>query len=586
MAFDGVFLAAVKSEIEKTALNSRIDKIYQPSREEIVFSLRFKGGSKKLLINAGANMPRVHFTEIQLENPKSPPMFCMLLRKHLNGGKLVEVTQSGLDRILVLKFESSDELGDLTEISVVIEIMGRHSNLIVVNKDGTVIDSIKRVDDSMSSVRRMLPGIKYALPPTQDKLCLKDCEPGEVVRRIKAQSDGELAKCLMNCVQGFSPILCREAVQYAARRTDIKKSEANENVFSRLEFFLNNVKQSIETAAFTFTVAAEQNGKPKDFTVVPINQYGTYMITKRYESAGELLDAFYSERGRIERMKQRSHDLLKLLVNTSERISRKLELQKQELEQSQERETLKKYGDIISANFYTLKKGQSFAELEDFYDESLPTIKIKLDPALTPQENAQKYYKEYRKAATAEQKLRQLIISARNELEYIDSVFDSVSRTTGETELNEIRDELFEQGYLKRARSVKKSQQKPPKPLEFVSSDGFTVLCGKNNRQNDNLTLKQARGNDIWCHTHNIPGSHVIIISDGKSVPDKTIEDACHIAAFNSKARGSAQVPVDYTFAKNVKKPNGAKPGMVIFEGNKTVYITPDEERIKRLSVD
>lgn len=583
MAFDGIVLSAVKNEIDEIAVGSRVDKIYQPSKDEIIFLMRFRGGSVKLLINVGANSPRIHFTGVSVENPKSPPMFCMLLRKHLNSGKLISAEQLGTDRVLKLNFESTNELGDIVNIIVAVEIMGRHSNLILINQDGRVIDSIKRVDDSMSSVRRILPGVKYILPPMQDKLALTESTADAAVDRIKACKEPELAKCIMSSLQGISPILSREAVQYAARTTDLRKDDADEEIYSRLRFFLDELIKNIRSGEHRFTMVSEKNGKPKDFTVVPVNQYGAYMLTRQFDSVGALLDSFYSERDRVERMKQRSHSLLKLLVNASERVSRKLYLQKQELAESKERETKKKYGDIISANFYTLKKGMTSASLDDFYTEGMPKIKVKLDPALTPQENAQKYYREYRKAATAEKYLKQLIASAERELEYIDSVFDAVSRTTGESELFEIREELIEQGYLKRSKKQKKNSQKPLPPVKYISSDGFVILCGRNNRQNDLLTLKKAKGADIWCHTHNIPGSHVIIASEFKDVPETTIEEACKIAAFNSKARGSSQVPVDYTFAKNVKKPNGAKPGMVIFDNNKTVFITPDEQQVKNL---
>lgn len=585
MAFDGIFLHAVKDEIESVAIASRVDKIYQPSKDEVVFVLRYKGGSVKLLINVGANSPRIHFTKILVENPKSPPMFCMLLRKHLNAGKLISVEQVSMDRILKLNFESSNELGDIVNISVVVEIMGRHSNLILLNADGKVIDSVKRVDDSMSSVRRILPGVTYEFPPLQDKMSLIEHSVTDIIEGIRSAKNGDLSKTIIGTIQGVSPILSREAVQYAARGQDIRKEDADNEVFDRLAFFLNGLRDRIINKNYLYTMVMEQNSKPKDFTVVSITQYGTYMLTREFDSAGEMLDSFYSERDRVDRMKQRSHSLLKMLVSSSERVSRKLLAQQEELSLSKERETLKQYGDIISANFYTINKGMKSVVLQNFYDENFGNVEIKLDPALTPQENAQKYYKEYRKAATAEKMLKQLILSAQQELLYIDSVFDAVSRTTGESELFEIRDELAEQGYIKRVKGKKVTQKLLP-PIKYQSSDGFTILCGRNNKQNDRLTLKQAKGCDIWCHTHEIPGSHVIIVTEGKTVPDKTIEDACHIAAYNSKARGSSQIPVDFTKVKNVKKPNGSKPGMVIFENNKTVYITPDEDRIDKLRID
>lgn len=585
MAFDGVFLAAVIREMSPVIIGARVDKIYQPSKEEIVIQLRFKGGSEKLYISAGANSPRVHLTKAAFENPKAPPMFCMLMRKHLNNGKLIEINQTGLDRIVSFIFESVNELGDLVKVTLCAEIMGRHSNLIMINQEGKVIDSIKRIDSEMSNVRRILPGITYELPPLQPKINILECDVKKAVEQMRNRSDKDLAKTLLEVFQGFSPLLCREAVFYAARGSEIRLSDMDESVESRLVFFINDIKNKISSGCSLYCAALDKNNKPKEYTICNIMQYGRYYITKNYTDSRELLDEFYSERDRIDRMKQRSHDLLKLIVNTSDRISRKLALQKQELSECGEREKLKICGDIINANIYSLSKGMKEAELINFYDENGGTVKVKLDPSLSPVQNAQKYYKEYRKAATAEKKLSELIAQAEQELIYIDSVFDAVLRTSGETELEEIRSELAQQGYIKRRR-IKSSNQKPLKPLEYRSTDGFLILCGRNNIQNDKLTLKTARGNDIWCHTHNIPGSHVVIISNGKEIPDSTIEQACMIAAYNSKARESAQVPVDYTQVRYVKKPAGAKPGMVIFENNKTAFITADQDKVSSLAID
>ena len=580
MALDGAFLHTIKSEIE-TVISSRVDKIYQPSKEEIVIVLRFRGGTKKLLISAGANSPRVHFTDIALENPKSPPMFCMLLRKHLNAGKLLSITQVELDRILQFNFEATNELGDIAELTLSVEIMGRHSNIVLVRKDGTVIDSIKRISLEMSSVRRVLPGVAYELPPLQDKINLLENDFETIYARLQNARNDELSKALLAVLQGVSPIFCREVMHFVARGEDIYKDDLTEEQVERLRYFLSDVKNKLTNNTPQFTTVSETDGRPKDFSFINITQYGTYMLTKQFETAGELLDNFYSERDRIVRMKVRSSGILKLLVNTNERLHRKLELQRSELLQCGEREILKIKGDLINANLYRLEKGMTGQTLENFYDNNAP-IEIKLDPALTPSQNSQRYYKNYRRAVTAEKKLAELIASAEQEILYIDTIFDAVSRTTGESELLEIREELVEQGYLRRQKA-KNKPTRPAPPKKYLSSDGFAILCGRNNKQNDKLTLKDSRKHDIWCHTHDIPGSHVIIVTEGKDVPQNTILEACTIAGYNSKARTSAQVPVDYTEVKNVKKPNGAKPGMVIFEDNKTMFVTPTEDFVTNL---
>ncbi len=581
MALDGAFLHTIKTELEQIALGSRIDKISQPSREEVVLTLRFKGGNKKLLISAGANSPRIHFTQIPLENPKTPPMFCMLMRKYLGSGKLVFIKQMGLDRILHLGFETVDELGDPTVVTIAVEIMGRHSNMILVNQQGKIIDSIKRIDEEMSSVRMVLPGLAYTLPPMQDKLNLLETDSDTIQEALDKAPNAELSKALLSVLQGMSPVVCREIAQYVTRDATVYKDDLTEDQKVRLSFYLDTLRKKLSGEERAFTMLTEKNGKPREFSFFNITQYGTALIARPFDSASELLDSFYSERDRIERMKQRSHGLLKLLVNATDRISRKLASQREELKECAGRETLKMYGDLLNANLYQLKKGMDKVTLQNYYDEMKP-VSIPLDPALTPAKNAQKYYTEYRKAATAEKMLTSLIVQGEQELVYLDSVFDAVSRTTGESELLEIREELAEQGYLKNYKNRNK-QLKPQPPIEYRSSDGFVILCGRNNKQNDKLTLKTARGDDLWCHTHNIPGSHVIVVGEGKEIPDRTIEEACIVAAYNSKARESAQVPVDYTKARYVKKPGGAKPGMVIFTDNRTAYITPDEEMVNAL---
>ena len=593
MALDGALLRQIKHELEGCLIGSRVDKIHQFSREEMVFVLRLRepaadgSRSAKLYLSAGADSPRLHLTSSSFENPKSPPMFCMLMRKHLGSAKLLEIRQVGLDRILHLIFETRNEMGDLIELTVAIEIMGRHSNIILIDENGRVIDSIKRIDDTMSSVRPILPGVHYTLPPAQDKLDLITSTPEQIEQRLIEGKDTPLSKALLAAVQGVSPIVCREVANYVFVGDDRVISEMTPDHFDRLRFFLSRVILMARDYTGTPTSVIDSRKKPMDFSFLDIHQYGGSMFTRTYDSYSQLLDDFYTQRDNIQRMRHRSSDLLKVLANTADRIARKLSLQQKELADCSDRETWKIYGDLISANLYSIQKGDRTARLINFYDEAQSEVVIPLDPRKTPAQNAQKYYGEYRKADTAEKKLRELIEEGQQEAVYIDSVFDALTRAQTNDELTAIRAELAEQGYLRKKGSAAKKGKEPKlAPKRYRSDDGFTILVGRNNVQNDQLTLKEARGRDYWFHTKNIPGSHTIVVSDGQEVPDSTLHQAAILAAVNSKAAESSQVPVDYTLIKNVKKPRGAKPGMVIYVSYQTAYVTPDLELEKRLAID
>ena len=511
----------------------------------------------------------------------------MLMRKHLGSAKLLEIRQVGLDRILHLIFETRNEMGDLIELTVAIEIMGRHSNIILIDENGRVIDSIKRIDDTMSSVRPILPGVRYTLPPAQDKLDLITSTPEQIEQRLIEGKDTPLSKALLAAVQGVSPIVCREVANYVFVGDDRVISEMTPDHFDRLRFFLSRVILMARDYTGTPTSVIDSRKKPMDFSFLDIHQYGGSMFTRTYDSYSQLLDDFYTQRDNIQRMRHRSSDLLKVLANTADRIARKLSLQQKELADCSDRETWKIYGDLISANLYSIQKGDRTARLINFYDEAQSEVVIPLDPRKTPAQNAQKYYGEYRKADTAEKKLRELIEEGQQEAVYIDSVFDALTRAQTNDELTAIRAELAEQGYLRKKGSAAKKGKEPKlAPKRYRSDDGFTILVGRNNVQNDQLTLKEARGRDYWFHTKNIPGSHTIVVSDGQEVPDSTLHQAAILAAVNSKAAESSQVPVDYTLIKNVKKPRGAKPGMVIYVSYQTAYVTPDLELEKRLAID
>ncbi len=572
MALDGAFLHIVKKELGHL-IGGRVDKISQPSREEVVIAFRTHGGNCKLLISASAGSARVHITKKSIENPKVPPMFCMLLRKHLGNGRLLDIRQDGLERILYFDFEAMNELGDMVKVTLAVEIMGRCSNLVIINAEGKIIDSIKRVDAEMSRERMVLPGMTYTYPPRDNRLDFRNCTAEDIVNAAEQLPDCDLSKALIKIFEGLSPIVAREWVYYAAQGNDAVKSDLHGELLDRLAFVINQTARECDENRCTFTVVKDKEGLLKDFSFIPINQYVGLMDTKELDSACDLLDYFYSERDSISRMKQRSQDLYKLLLNATDRISRRLANQRIELKESENREEFKLKGDLISANLYRVEKGMASVKVENFYDEACPEIEIKLDPRLTPSQNMQHYYAEYRKADTAEKILTEQIAKGEEELAYIDSVFDALTRTNGEDEVNELRMELAEQGYIRAAKLKGKPKSHPP--LEFKSPEGFTILVGRNNKQNDMLTTKLAEKTDIWLHTKNITGSHVIIRANGQEVPDDTIIYAARLAAFHSKAKNSSQVPVDYVPVRFVKKPSGSKPGMVIFTNNRTLYVTP-----------
>ncbi|MEE1219855.1 MAG: NFACT RNA binding domain-containing protein [Ruminococcus sp.] len=572
MALDGIFLRHIKNEIENEALGARVSQVYQPNRDELVLAMRTFKGNRKLLLSARANSPRVNFCSTTPENPPQPPMFCMLLRKKLGGGKLIAVRQMGCDRVLFLDFECVNELGDTVQITVVCEIMGMYSNIIIVGSDGVIIDSLKRVDLTMSSRRLVLPNIKYELPEPQDKLDITKCEPEDVAKAVKAITpEMPLNKALLKVIEGVSPIVCRE-LEY--RVMEGAQNNLEGVLYEKLVEVLGEFKSLCTDCKGRPFVIFRDDGKPMDFSFLKIEQYGSFAKIEENESFSDLLDSYYNVRDSRERMRVKAQDLTKLLTNTSERISRKLAKQQIELKNCENREQLRICGDLLQANLYRIERGASFVEVENFYDENYGTIRIKLNPAISPAANAQKYYKDYQKAKNAEKFLQEQLKKGSAELEYVDSVLDTVNRAETERDLSQIRAELTEQGYLKKSKGKQKQPSALP-PIEFTSSDGFKILVGRNNKQNDMLTLKMAGKNDMWLHTKDIHGSHTVIFAEGKEISDTAIVEAASLAAYHSKAQNSSQVPVDYTLVRYVSKPSGAKPGMVIYVNNKTVYVTP-----------
>ena len=583
MALDGAFLYAVKQEL-MPLIGGRVEKIHQPSREEIIISIRLRSGSKKLYISANAGSARVHITENSVDNPQTPPMFCMLMRKRLGSGKLIDIRQDGLERILFLDFECVNELGDIVTVTLACEIMGRCSNLIMINGEGRVIDSIKRVDEEMSRERMVLPGMEYTLPPRDDRLNFLTAEPDVIRERLRETQPKELSKALIRIFEGISPILAREWAFFAGRGAHIESDTITDDQLDRLLFTIKRTREQLESGECCFSAVSDKEGQLKDFSFVRLSQFGTLMYTKELGGASELLDYFYAERDRAARTKQRANDLFKLLMNLTDRTARRIAAQKEELAACADKDRAKLWGDLISANMYRIQKGDSSAAVENFYDEECPVVTIPLDVRKTPAQNAQHYYSEYKKSVTAEEKLAEQIQKGEEELQYLESVFDSLTRASSENDIIQLRLELKEQGYVRYAGG----KAKPPKalpPIEYKSSDGFTILVGRNNKQNDQLSLKFAEKTDIWLHTQLITGSHVLILTDGETPPDKTIEEAAVIAAVNSSGRDSGLVPVDYCLARYVKKPAGAKPGKVIFTNYKTAFVKPDAELEKSLRV-
>lgn len=579
MALDGTFLSLVKNELS-VLIDGRVDKIHQPSKEEILIGFRTRSGAYKVIFNVSAGTARVHITKAEIENPKVPPMFCMLMRKHLSGAKLTAIRQDGCERILYFDFDATNEMGDYVKLTLCAEIMGRHSNLILINSEGRIIDSVKRVSQDVSSVRPVLPNMVYELPPKENKISIFEAEGENVRSALGRLGETKLSKALMKVFEGISPVFAREAEFFAFRGEEGSLSQLTDDSFDRLIFFIKKSARDICQGINRFTALRTPDGVLKDFCFCDISQYGALMVKKDFDSACDLLDYFYTSRDLASRMKQRANDLFKLIINLSERISRRVSNQKQELKECADREKFKVYGDLIMSNLYRLEKGMCEAEVENFYEEGCPSVKIPLDRRYTPTQNAQKYYNEYRKLDTAQKHLEGLISKGEEELLYIDSVFDLLSRATTEGEIIELRSELAEQGYVKAPRF----KGKPPKaapPIKYISQSGFEILVGRNNKQNDKLTLKDAEKTDLWLHTKNIHGSHVIVRCGGKQPDDDTVLFAARLAAFHSKGRNSAQVPVDYTQVRFVKKPAGAKPGMVIFTNNKTVFVNPSELELR-----
>ncbi len=583
MAFDAGMLACTLHEIKTLALGARIEKVYQPERDEIILQMRSFEGGKRLLINAGSNNPRIGFSEIPKENPQNPPMFCMLLRKYLQGAKLFEITQAPFDRIVFLGFQTRDELGFECVRYLIAELMGKYSNLIFADGDKKIINALRTTDFSFDSVRQLLPGMRYTLPSQGEKINPLTVNRAEFLQLLEnAPAEKPCDKFLVSSFMGVSPAVAREICFLATHHTDTPlKYCIGEDLFDRFW----SVTERIRSGDFSPCLVLDGEDMV-EYSFLPLTQYSGCEL-KSFDSAGALLDHYFATRDNRQRVHRRASDILKLLTNAESRIKRKLEAQRTELKECEEGDAFRKYGDLITANIYKLRDKAAFAELEDYEecDENgcCPILRIPLDSRLSAAANAQRYYKKYTKSKNARVELSRQLILGEAELEYIYTVFEALTKAESPADLLEIRDELYRSGYASKMKSYAASKKpKAPAVMQFVTPDGMRVLCGKNNTQNEYITHKMAQKQDYWFHARKAPGSHVLLVTDGKEPTDLDFTTAAEIAAFYSTAEGD-NIGVDYTLAKNVKKPASAKPGFVIYHTNWTAYVTPNAEKISAL---
>ena len=567
MAFDAFFMGAALEEIRHLS-TPRVEKIHQPSRDTVILHLRHGEGRAKLLIAANPTAPRLHLTSANPENPPEPPMFCMLLRKHLMGARLTEISQPPMERCAVFTFDCTDEMGFPVQKKLVCELMGRTCNIYLLGPEGRIIDCLRRIGLDESAKRAALPGLNYQDPEPVTKDDPRGYDFDDWMNLLCKSGSDVLSDRLMDELGGLSPLVCREAALYAAGASDARVEGLNwDGTADKLELFF---REHLNHPRPYFYAAPD--GTPKQFAFCPIRDYGG---CREADSFGSLLDMYYTVRDRKDAMRQKSQAVRKTVSNLCQRTQRKLSIQEKELEATFDRERLRQLGDIVTANIHKIVKGQTILQAEDFYDEEMKVIDIPISPILSPQQNAAKFYKDYAKLKNAEKELTRQIALGEEELEYLKSVLEELNRADTEAELEEIRQELQSGGYLKADAGKRKMKQAKSKPLRFESTDGYPIYVGRNNRQNDELTFKLARKDDIWCHASKVHGSHVIISCGGTTPPDDTVTQAAQQAAYYAETAGGQNIAVDVTPVKQVKKPANGKPGMVIYHSYRTVIANP-----------
>ena len=587
MPYDGIVTAAACHEFNEKIIGARIEKIYQPLKDELILTVSKPRVRYRLLISANAKNARMHLTETAKPNPAAPPLFCMVLRKHLEGGRIAEITQTDLERIIHINIDTRDELGRPTLKKMIVEIMGKHSNIILVDaQTNQIIDGIKRYSHAVSRHREVLPGREYTAPPKQDKAHPLGLDEEQFFQLITAADlDLKLTDILLKTFSGFSPRMCMEIVYRSGLPLELKLNNCGEYDLRLLWQQFNNICADIEQGNFNPTLVLNTNASPKDFAAFSLTQFAD--LPAEHGEMSAVLDSFYTHHDRILQIQAKQQSLLTVVNREINRLKNKLPKYQQSLSQAEKADNYRIYGDLLTANMYRLQKGMKKIELENYYSAESEKVIVELDPQKTPAENAQAYFKKYVKAKKTVEAVKHQLIQAEQELDYLEGVESSIRYAESLTDLEEIHIELAAQGYAKPINDKKKKDKKrrdKPQPLCYQSSDGITILVGKNNRQNDYLTLRLAKPEDIWLHTKDIPGSHVVIKTESQTVPSTTLEEAAVLAAYHSKAQHSSKVPVDYTLIKHVHKPNGAKPGMVIYENQQTVIVDPDEALVQKLS--
>jgi len=583
MPLDAICLAAVREELSGRIIGQKIDKVQQPERDVLILSLRGGAGSGRLLISAGSDM-RVHMTEHRFDNPDSPPMFCMLLRKHITGARISAINQPPAERVLTFVLDAPDAMGIVSEKRLILELIGRSSNVILTDNEGIIIDCLRRVGGELSDRRSVLPGLLYREPPVQEgKLDPLAISESAWKKLFDSNCTGATVdKWLLSAFSALSPLICRELSWRAYGDVDFLLADIADGGEALNREFFALIRQ-IKSGSFEPYLIEGANNMPGDFSFTHIMQYENIMSVRREEGFSEMLDSFFTQTAQITRIRQRAASMVKTLNTARGRLSRKLIAQEAEIEKSADRDSLRESGDIIMANMHMMKKGQRILAAHDFFsDQEGKMREIALDPLKTPQQNAAKYYKAYSKAKSAVKYLSEQVGLGSEELKYIDSVLEGIARSEGERDLQEIRRELMQTGYVKAQKQAKEKQTESA-PLRFESSTGVLILAGKNNAQNDKLTMKTASKSDVWLHAQKIHGAHVIISGGGPEPDEATLYEAAAIAAYYSSARSGGKVPVDYTLVKNVKKPPGGRPGMVTYTAQKTIIADPDESLVKRL---
>lgn len=576
MALDGIYLSSLIDEIKDIIIDCRVDKVTQPEKDEIILSFKKNRKVYKLLISSSSNYPRIHFTDFNKENPAQAPMFCMVLRKYLNTATVLDVRQIDSDRLLVIDFKSSDELGFDSVYSLIVEIMGRHSNISLVRtRDNLIMDSIKHITADINSFRVLYTGVEYIYPPSSTKLDVFNFSYDDFYKYLMAKDIQFTEKFFTGVFTGISSNLSSELVYRYSKENTPFNLEHSKNIY---EFTINIFKDTLNNP---FLASYAMSGKLKDFHCVELTSLKDCDYEK-YDSPSKLIENFYFQKDKYDRLNAKSSDLQKIVNNNINRCDKKIKILMETLKECDTKGAYKLNGELLTANIYSIKKGDKIAKVVNYYSENGEYVEIKLDENKTPSENVQYYYKKYNKFKKSEEMALIQMNLAENELQYLHSVLTNILNVENYNEIEDIKNELIETGYITFKKHNKGKKPKPTKPMHFISSDGIDIYVGRNNIQNDFLTLKLANKNDIWLHTKDIPGSHVIIKNSG-NIPESTILEAGNLSAYYSKSKNSSSVPVDYTEVKNVKKPSGAKPGMVIYTTNKTLYITPIESNLKRV---